>query len=153
MVVSDSSTLIVLLDLERMDLLSNLFAEVMIPPAVYREITFQALVDLPEFIVRKTPTDTARVTLLRRMLDPGESEAIALASEENRPLIIDERKGRRIAQEQGLEIVGLLGIVHLNVRRGFLEYNQARPFLEDAQAHGYRISRKLVDKMLEALSA
>ena len=153
MVVSDSSTLIVLLDLERMDLLSNLFAEVMIPPAVYREITFRAFVDLPKFVVRKAPTDTARVALLRRLLDPGESEAIALAIEENRQLVIDERKGRRIAQEQGLEIVGLLGIVYLNVRHGFLEADQARSFLEDAQAHGYRISRKLVDKMLEALSA
>jgi predicted nucleic acid-binding protein len=42
-----------------------------------------------------------------------QSEAIALALELNRALIIDEKKGRKIALHQGIKIIGLLGIVYL----------------------------------------
>jgi predicted nucleic acid-binding protein len=151
MVVSDSSALIVLLDLGRMELLSNLFSGVMIPPAVHEEISFRYPVVLPNFITIKAPKDSTLLVLLHRLLDPGESEAIALALEEDRRLIIDERKGRKIAVEQGLKITGLLGVVYLNVREGWLTIDEARLFMGDAREHGYRISQKLVNEMLDLL--
>jgi len=152
MVVSDSSTLIVLLDLDRMELLSDLFAEVTIPPSVHREITYRSADPLPDFISVATPRDVSHIDLLRRLLDPGESEAIALAVEHNCPLIIDERKGHKIALEQGVTITGLLGIVYRNVRKGWLTIDEAEAFIADAREHGYRIGQKLVDGMLAALS-
>ena len=42
----------------------------------------------------------------------GEAEAIALAEELHADhLLIDERKGRRLAQQQGVPVVGLLGVI------------------------------------------
>ncbi len=44
-------------------------------------------------------------------LDPGELSAISLAVELKAPLLIDERMGRKIAKDQGLEIIGAVGVL------------------------------------------
>ena len=66
-------------------------------------------------------------------------------------MIIDEKKGRKIALAQGLEIIGLLGIVYLNIRNGFLSRNEAKQFLDEALHHGYRINSKLIETMFASI--
>lgn len=151
MIVSDSTTLIILSDLKRLDLLSNLFKEVIIPQSVYDEITVkQPLVSAPFIHIRKVDESELLTTLLS-LLDRGESEAIALAVEMEMPLIIDEKKGRKIARNLHVDIIGLLGILYLNIQKGFLTQTEAQTFLKDAVSHGYRISQKLIDEMFSAL--
>jgi len=152
MIVSDSTTLIILFDLNRIELLSNLFPEIIIPSAVYDEISVKKTIDLPAFIRVQTPSDNAILKSLKQLLDLGESEAIALALELETKLIIDEKKGRKIAIRQGLEIIGLLGIVYLNIKKRFISEKEAKIFLESALSHGYRISQKLIDGMFENLN-
>jgi predicted nucleic acid-binding protein len=151
MIVSDSTTLIILFDLNRLELLSNLFPKIIIPSAVYAEISVKKSIDLPPFITVQKPTDRETLKSLKLLLDLGESEAIALALELESKLIIDEKKGRKIAMRQGLEIIGLLGIVYLNIKKGFISKEEAKAFLDDALSHGYRINQKLVNGMLEKL--
>jgi hypothetical protein len=151
MIVSDSTTLIILFDLNRLELLSNLFPKIIIPSAVYDEISVKKTIDLPAFIQVQTPSDNAILKSLKQLLDLGESEAIALALELETKLIIDEKKGRKIAIRQGLEIIGLLGIVYLNIKKGFISQEEARRFLESALIHGYRINQQLIDGMFENL--
>lgn len=45
------------------------------------------------------------------LLDGGEASSIALALETKYPLIIDEKKGRKIAQNFGVRIIGIVGIL------------------------------------------
>ena len=151
MIVSDSTTLIILLDLQRLELLSNLFEKVYIPKAVYDEISAKKEITLPAFMKVKAVHPCDKLDTLTMLLDAGESEAIALALELKMPLIIDEKKGRKIALQEGIKIVGLLGVIYLNIKKSYLTAEDAKQFLEDARAHGYRISQHLVDTMFQRL--
>ena len=117
-VVSDSTTLIILGVLDKLEYLENLFTTILIPPKVYEEIGFKKEFALPKFIEVVEPTNKERINELKMLLDDGESEAIALALEKNLPLFIDEKKGRRIAKNLSLDILGLLGVVYLNIKKG-----------------------------------
>ena len=151
MIVSDSTALIILFDLDRVELLENLFEVVYITPIVSEEISAKYTIILPPFIKVQKLKDDALFDTLKRLLDLGESEAIALAKEKNLSIMIDEKKGRKIAKGMGLKVIGLLGLVYLNVQKGFLTKNEASAFMESAIAHGYRISRKMLAEVLEAL--
>jgi len=134
-----------------MELLSNLFSKILIPEAVYREISRKHDIVLPAFMEVVSVQENVTLNLLKQLLDEGESEAIALALERKSKLIIDEKKGRKIALAQGLEIIGLLGIVYLNIRNGFLSRNEAKQFLDEALHHGYRINSKLIETMFASI--
>jgi len=149
MIVSDSTILIILFDLNRLELLSNLFPKVIIPLSVYDEISVKKAIVLPNFMEVQEVKTSEILEMLKQVLDLGESEAIALALKVGSKLIIDEKKGRKIAMRQGLEIIGLLGIVYLNIKKGFLSKTEAKTFLNDALVHGYRINQKLIEGMLE----
>ncbi len=76
-VVSEPSCISNLLSVAHGTLLLRLFGEVLIPPAVERELLrFHA--GLPEFLKRVAPTDQARLSRLRQELDPGEAETTCL---------------------------------------------------------------------------
>lgn len=151
MIVSDSTTLIILFDLERTDLLSNLFGKIYIPSTVYSEINFKNEIKLPAFIEVKKVKESDDLKLLKNLLDDGESEAIVLAKEMGLGVIIDEKKGRKIALNYGLKIIGLLGIVYLNIKKGFICEDEAKSFLDEVLIHGYRINKKLISEMFGAL--
>ena len=151
MVISDSTALIILFDLGRVELLSNLFSKILIPTTVYKEISTKREMMLPEFIEVVRVKEHTNLKVLKSLLDEGESEAIALALERKSKLIIDEKKGRKIAMAQGLDIIGLLGIVYLNIKHQYLTPEEARAFLQEALEHGYRISPKLIETMFAKL--
>ena len=151
MIVSDSTTLIILFDLDRIELLENLFDMVYITPIVLEEISVKYPLVLPSFMSVKRLKDDELFNSLKMLLDLGESEAIALAKERELSIIIDEKRGRKIAKGMGLKVIGLLGVVYLNVKKGFLSREEAISFLDDAITHGYRISQKMVADVLEQL--
>ncbi|KIM03151.1 MAG: hypothetical protein KU29_12700 [Sulfurovum sp. FS06-10] len=152
MIVSDSTTLIILFDLKRIELLSNIFPKIIIPSAVYNEISVRKAIELPAFIRVQKPKECEILETLQLILDLGESEAIALALELKSKLIIDEKKGRKIAMGQGLKIIGLLGIIYLNIQKKFLTKEEAKEFLDSALNHGYRISPKLIENMFYSVT-
>ena len=151
MIVSDSTALIILFDLERIELLENLFDTVYITPIILEEISVKYPVVLPSFMKVEILQDDEIFKSLNMLLDLGESEAIALAKEKKLAIIIDEKKGRKIAKGMGIKVIGLLGVVYLNVKKGFLTKDEGRIFLEDAINHGYRISKKMVKDTLDEL--
>jgi len=115
-VVSDTSPLTALLAIGQSDLLTKLFGDVVIPPAVESEL-LRTHPDLPAWLRVQSLRDDAKAAFYARSVDRGEAEAIALAVELHaNHLLIDERKGRRLAQQQGLPVLGLLGVVLLAKR-------------------------------------
>jgi predicted nucleic acid-binding protein len=107
-VVSDTSPLTALLTINEAELLTNLFGEVVIPPAVHLELLRTHPV-LPNWLRVQALRDLAKTHIYSQNVDRGEAEAIALAEELRADhLLIDERKGRRLptARPASFGIVG-----------------------------------------------
>jgi predicted nucleic acid-binding protein len=80
-------------------------------------------------------------------LDLGESEAIALAEGiEVVQLLIDEKRGRRVALARKTPIIGTVGILLLAKRRGLLD--SIKDILDEMQVQGTRISAQLYVQVL-----
>ena len=153
-VLSDTSTITNLYQVDRLDLLRSLYGTIIIPPAVRRELYRiegqQAEIDKLGWIQTEYPKNQSLITELLEDLDLGESEAIALAIELKADyLIIDEYKGRAIADKKGVKIVGLLGVLIAAKRNGHLQ--AVKPLIENIQSNGFRLNRSLIDKVLTAL--
>lgn len=117
-IVSDTSPLRALNQLQLVWALGPLYGEVVVPPAVLAELEVTppglSPVDLSgyAFISTQAPHDIALVTSLRKRLDPGEAEAIALGVELHADFVlIDEALGRRVAKEHQLMPVGVVGVL------------------------------------------
>lgn len=136
-VVSDTSPILNLARIGRLGLLPSLYHRVLIPTAVYEELT-AAKNDLPSavdlgwepWLIVATANDRKRVQELREDLDPGEAEAIVLAIERGADLLlVDERRGRRTAIAAGLRVTGLLGVVAGAKRAGLIDLG--KPVLDE----------------------
>lgn len=149
-VISDASPLIALAHIGQLELLRQLYSEVIVPEAVYAEVVFRrpgrpgaSEVRQAEWIVVQQVTERGLAEALLGDLGPGESEAIALAAEyPGALLLIDERRARQTAARLGLEIIGILGVVTQAKRQGLV--SAVRPLLDDlVHVGGFRISPAL----------
>jgi predicted nucleic acid-binding protein len=104
-VVSDTSPILNLARIGRLELLQLLYHQILIPDAVYRELT-DSKRDLPpaidltsmSWLMVVAAANQNRVQDVLENLDPGEAEAIVLAIELRADLLlVDERRGRRNA--------------------------------------------------------
>jgi len=155
-VISDSTTLISLINIDRFELLFRFSDTIIITPSVYNEVTVQKLakhildnyISLSKVVVQKVK-DTKKVKELLIRLDLGESESIVLAQEENIPLIIDEKKGKKIALSFGLEAIGLIGILLVYKKRDYLSVDEIVEIVEELREVSFKISDKLLGFLLD----
>ncbi len=154
-VVSDTSVISGLIKIQELTLLEKLFSEVIIPTKVHEELK-----DLERFnysltaykeaswIEIKTASDVQLVQELSSSLDSGAAEAIALALELHADfLLIDERKGRSMAEQHGLTIIGLVGIL---IKAKELNHVPIiKPLLDKLIVENFRISKVLYDNVLK----
>ena len=124
--------------MDKLYLLRDLYVEIVVPPAVRGELSRNGMqLDLSWTRV-VAAQDQDDVAALRNHLDPGAAEAIVVATELNAELIlIDEKRGRRIAIDRGLEVTGLLGVLAEAKTRGVIP--KCQPVL-DSGLHGSRMS-------------
>lgn len=124
-VVSDTSPLTALLRVGESVILSNLFTVIIIPAAVSMELR-RAHSDLPDWLRIECVKDVHQVKILAETVDSGEAGAIVLAKELRADrLLIDERKGRRLAHQEQVPVIGLLGVVILAKRRNLIPSGRA----------------------------
>ena len=144
-VVSNSSPLIALDHIGRLDLLRQLFGTVLIPPAVTCETTPR--LKLPPWITEQALTQGIEPQILRAALGPGESEAISLALELNVDwIILDDRRGRGLADILGLPVMGTLGVLLFCKSRGFLPL--IRPLVDDLVNTGFHVAPDVYEEVL-----
>ena len=152
-IVADASPLIGLAILNHLDLLSSLFEELYLPPAVYGEIT-QTAKPYAETLRReladrvKPVQNRLAVELLSNDVDRGEAEAIVLALENDIPdILIDDAKGRRVARLYNLHPLGTIGLLLQAKRTGHI--TQVKPLLDTLIANKIRIGPALYQEALE----
>ncbi len=157
-IVSDTSVLSNLAVIEQLQLLQQLYNQVIIPQAVRNElsnasaenINIRAVVALSWIEIRLVKNTVLVETLLHdRELDQGEAEAIALALElPAKRLLIDERLGRREATRLGIPITGVLGILIAAKTEGLLPL--VKPVMDDLIIKaGFWVSEQLYAEILQ----
>jgi predicted nucleic acid-binding protein len=133
-IVSDTSPLTALLSVGEDRLLTSIFDEVVIPVAVRNEL-LRKHARLPDWLRVAIVQDTAQVGKYSELVDAGEAEAIELALELHADrVLMDERKGRKLAVQEGVAVIGLLGVVLLARRKGLIP--SARTLLERLEREG-----------------
>ncbi len=119
-VVSDSSPLIYLTRLGRLEWLRVIYGSIIIPEAVWSEIIVGGKA-FPEAVAVQSAVAQGWMNVQSiegepplaqsSELDPGETEAILLARKLKAILVIDESAGRAVARELGIEITGTAGVL------------------------------------------
>lgn len=118
-IVSDTSPINNLAAINHRHLLHHLYGTVLIPEAIYRELTDSNFpvagtteVQPFDWIQTRAVSNLTLVEALSNELDIGEAEAIALAVEmQAEQVLMDERRGRLIANRLNLHCTGVLGIL------------------------------------------
>jgi len=153
-VVSNSTPIISLATIGKIDLLRKLFGTVYVPQAVYQELKSKHApghreIDLPCFEVKQIQ-GIKYIGFLLHDLDQGEAEAILLAQEiEADTLIIDERTGYRIAQRQGIHTIGTLTVLLLAKQQGII--SSVKPLLDDMIKQGRWYSQFVYENFLNKI--
>lgn len=158
-VVSDTTPLITLIKASLLDVLYNLFDEILIPDAVYAELSASNEYQDEEEIIKSSPfikvVSVENNQSIRRLqettgLDLGESEAIICAEENNADtLLIDETAGRKIAKSMGIHIMGSIGIIIAAYDVGIINADDVRISVEKIKKTNRWISNNLLQYTLD----
>jgi predicted nucleic acid-binding protein len=153
LIICDSSPLIALAKCDTLEILDNLFEKVLIPEQVYREFSFSGKSEAEKITAWaqgkvEKPGDSSLALANALSLDPGETEAIALYWEKSADLLlIDERKGRKVAVENGINIIGIVGIFLRAKKKRLIP--AVKPFLDLLVNASYYISTSLYQHALK----
>ncbi|MBI2653260.1 DUF3368 domain-containing protein [Candidatus Woesearchaeota archaeon] len=124
MVVINSSPIISLAKIGKLELLRKLFGEVYVTEQVYKEIMSKPT--YPESMpIKKASEDkwlkVEKAHEITAPLGKGEASSLGLASKLKQPLIIDDKKAAFIAKTIGVECHGTLYVVLLALKRGLIK--------------------------------
>jgi predicted nucleic acid-binding protein len=151
--IADSSALVALSIVNKLDVLEELFGDVYVPRAVYDEIRRENKAESYELAnyCKDRVLDIQSSANFNVSLGKGESEAIVLYSEKGADfLLCDDKKAKKFAQSFGLKVIGSLGIL-LKAKKAKL-INEIAPLIEILKGSKIFIDDKtynLVLKMAE----
>src|SRR6266700_3502235 len=129
-VVADTGPLNYLMLIDAVDLLPKLFDRIIVPVAVYDELTDDGtpavvrawIAQVPQWLEVMPNPDRSSDNAVATALDEGEWAAIALAGAIGADLILmDDRDGVAIARAQGFAVTGTLGVLDLAAQRGLVD--------------------------------
>jgi len=161
--ISDSSPLILLSKLKRIELLRELYEEVWIPDEVYNEVVvkgkdegysdaYEVERNIQEFIRVKELDEehSNRAEDLKSGLGSGESEALMLAlQEEAEMLLADDMEVRKMAKNKGITCRSTLGILLEALKEDIITLESYEECIEDLSNFSW-ISPEVVSKYLKA---
>lgn len=160
-IISDTTPIISLLKINRLDLLEKLFGEVLIPNAVYEELTAdKRFIDEAKMVINVSyiksvsvsNPEAVRILRMATGLDQGESEAIVLTDELKADiLLMDEAKGRTISGQMGITIMGTIGLLISAYEDKLITSEEVRRCIDDLQRSGRHIGERHYQMLLDRL--
>lgn len=150
-VVSNTTPIISLLKISHLEILKELYSEIIIPEAVYEEVEagkgksyYQDLSEIPWIKIEKI--QRIQTQKFFPDLDAGEAEAIILATDIEAGLIImDEKPGRASAKQSGLNVTGTIGVLVIAKNSGLIQ--KLRPLLIELTEKDVWIDKGLIAKV------
>jgi predicted nucleic acid-binding protein len=165
--VSNSTSLIYLAKVNKLELMRELFRQVYIPDSVYHEVVTRGKeLKIPDAaIIEKTVNDCVIREKVREKiyneyaflttnlrLGLGEKEALLLCKQlEADFLLADDKEARRIAKMLNIKPVGTCGIIIAAYKRGIIDRKTAVDIINELVKAGLRISTQLYQRILHEL--
>lgn len=148
-VISNSSPIILLSNVDRLNILQILYNEIVIPEAVYKEVfKSKNKIEKPDWIKVEKIADKKIVQFLMKTIGRGESEAIALSLESGSDLLLlDDYHARTYANSVGLKITGVAGIIMDAKGKGIID--NVKEVLDSLIKSDYRISESLYNAVIK----
>jgi predicted nucleic acid-binding protein len=164
MVVSNTSPLLYLAKLGKLDLLKKLFDKIIIPETVYEEVVLKGKERgfIDAVVIDKAINDgwieVRQVTFDKKIesysseVDAGELAVIQLAKKLNSALtLIDDAPARIIAEGLGLKVKGTLHVLLKAYSKKLIKREEIKKLLSRLISLGFRISPELYGKVLEEI--
>jgi predicted nucleic acid-binding protein len=143
-VISDTSCLILFHKIGHLNLLQEVYDNIITTPEVADEFSE----NLPEWIRIEKVKDKKYQEFLETQVDLGEASAIALAKEMDNPLLLlDDLKARKLAGKLNLKYTGTLGVINKAKQLGVID--AIRPLIEKLLLTDFRISENVVNELLK----
>ena len=140
--IPDSSTLIALEAIGQLELLKELFDEIVIPKAVAEETGIK-----PAWATIREAKAKAFPEVVKIKMGAGETGAIAIAFEITNPtLILDDKQARRIAKEMNFRITGVVGLLITAKEEGLIP--AIKPLLLRCKEKGFHLSETIIQQAL-----
>ena len=153
LLIADASALIALSTMDALNLLDQLFDQVLVPEAVYQEVTGDETLPeankLKSYLENKVYklSSTTPVILVDAYGDIGEIEAMYLYKQlQADRLLIDDARGRNVAQLNEITVIGSLGILLLAKQKGMLL--SIKPKIEQLRQSKLYVAESLLIKAL-----
>jgi len=152
-VIVNTTPIISLSILGLLELLKNMYGEVIVPSAVHKEVLAGGKygIGVREYIdaswIQKKEIKNRALRKHYFDLDDGEAEVLVLAEELEADLvIIDEYLGRKYAEILGFKLTGTLGILLKAKEQGKIK--AVKSLIEKLQQAGVWFSKSLIDLVL-----
>ncbi len=156
-VVSDATPINHLIRAGLISILPEMFGEIIVPEAVHAELQTSKTPEQVKELIGSMPKwlHVKGASLIvdpdLDPLDSGEREAIILAEELHADfLLMDEKKGRRVALGRKLPVVGTVGLLERAALRGLIDFRTAFAALRNTE---FYVSRVLEADYLSRFSA
>jgi predicted nucleic acid-binding protein len=154
LILSDASPLIVLARVSGLPWLRALFGEIVIPETVREEIldrgvwpgmeSLREAIEAGWLVVRADGDENPEIP----QLDEGEAACIRLALRHDglSLILMDERAGRAVAGEYGIQVAGTAAVIGQAKQRGLIP--SARAVFEELLRGDFRLSREVIQTVL-----
>ncbi|EDN68984.1 conserved hypothetical protein [Beggiatoa sp. PS] len=149
LLIADTSPIISLLLIEKMDILEELFPNFLIPQAVWDELNNHQEIRIYQTQLNRLSQKVKKITCHFPLsgIERGETEAILLCLELKADyLLIDDKKAREKAELFNINCIGTLGILYLAHQKNLVQ--ELRPLFQELQHNKRYYSKKYLNFFL-----